>query len=154
MKTSAQNRDTQFELLNVRQRANGWTLRCVERGIASQVPDLDVSDDALTQAEHDVVIAAFTILEEKAAVVHRRYVSDPQRLRDLLVEAKAAEEAKGKAEEARAKADAERADLEAAASRAASKCVAAMAEKERLAAELAALDAALAAKRAEAEAAK
>lgn len=84
-------RDTRFELRSVQQGPNSFGVTCAERGVAGNVPPLEVHEDAFTDEEMAQVHAVLEMLERKFEVVHEAWESDPARLKTLLVEAKEAE---------------------------------------------------------------
>jgi hypothetical protein len=91
MRTTSQFRDTRFELVALKQEANGYLLTCVDRSAPGPSAVLDLHESDLTQAEHDAAIALFTILE---VAYERRYLgweNDPARAREAVVAAAEAE---------------------------------------------------------------
>lgn len=109
-------RKTRFEIREIHQGPNSFGLVCTERGTRGRMPPLEVPEEAFTDEEMAQVHAVLELLENKFAPVYDAHVEDPERLKDLLVEAKEAEKrvASAKAEAALIEAEnlVKRAELE------------------------------------------
>lgn len=94
--TTANGRDTRFELISLRQDANGYLVHVTERGTKAEsfdLPDL-LTNEMFTDAEHAVLVQAFTIIEQRAAEKYDTLVVSPEVAQAaMLAAAKAKDEA-------------------------------------------------------------
>jgi hypothetical protein len=94
--TTANGRNTRFELLSLRQDANGYFVNVTERGTragAFDLPEL-LKNDMFTDEEHALLIRAFTIIEERVAQKYDELLVSPEEAQlRMLAAAKAKEDA-------------------------------------------------------------
>jgi hypothetical protein len=91
MRTTAYARETRFEIVSIKQDANGYTIVCVDRTQPGAATTIEVHEDDLTQAEHNAAIKLFETLEK---AFERRYLgweTDPSRTREAVAAAAEAE---------------------------------------------------------------
>ncbi len=113
MRTTAQHRDTRFEIVTIQQGPNGYGLVCADRTTPrANVPQIEIRDEDLTEEEHAAALLLFTALERAFERKFLGWAEAPARVTEAVKAAVDAEKAAAVAEQRRAEAEAETVRLE------------------------------------------